>query len=73
MEGLIPFLYKAIVMYKRERSLSLVLFSDHESPSTDGYYMRLPGDSSADFGPSALRQFGSERHEMLETKLSSTS
>ncbi|KAF2535658.1 hypothetical protein F2Q70_00006906 [Brassica cretica] len=46
MEGLIPFLYKAIVMYKRERSLSSVLFSDHDSPSTAGYYMRLPGDSS---------------------------
>ncbi|KAF8105096.1 hypothetical protein N665_0163s0066 [Sinapis alba] len=74
MEGLIPFLYKAIViMYKRERSLSLVLFSDHNYPSTAGYYTRLPGDSSADIGPSALRQVGSERHEMFETKSSHSS
>ncbi|RID43072.1 hypothetical protein BRARA_J02906 [Brassica rapa] len=73
MEGLIPFLYKAIVMYKRERSLSSVLFSDHDSHSTAGYYMRLPGDSSADFGPSALRRFGSGRHDMFERKLSRTS
>ncbi|KAG2243947.1 hypothetical protein Bca52824_094200 [Brassica carinata] len=44
MEGLIPFLYKAIVMYKIERSLSSVLFSDHDSPPLI-LDLRLSGDS----------------------------
>ncbi|KAL0842528.1 hypothetical protein Bca101_015773 [Brassica carinata] len=52
MEGLIPFLYKAFVMYKRERRFSSILFNDHHSPSTAGYYTRLLEDSSASSGPS---------------------
>ncbi|ESQ40125.1 hypothetical protein EUTSA_v10015182mg [Eutrema salsugineum] len=71
MEGLIPFLYKAIVMYRRERNLSLVLFSDHHSPSTAGYYMRLPDDSLDEFRPSDLRRFRSDRLGLFETTSSS--
>ncbi|CAN7037113.1 unnamed protein product [Brassica oleracea var. botrytis] len=62
MEGLIPFLYKAVVMYKREGSFSSALLSDHHSPSTSGYYMRLPDDSSGRFRTSDLRRFGTDRH-----------
>ncbi|XP_078154437.1 uncharacterized protein LOC144549542 [Carex rostrata] len=44
MEGLIPFVYKAIVQYRNcgQVSLGSLLF-DHEPPPS--YYMRLPGDS----------------------------
>ncbi|CAN6804987.1 unnamed protein product [Brassica oleracea var. botrytis] len=73
MEGLIPFLYKAFVMYKRERRFSSVLFSDHHSPSTAGYYTRLLEDSPASSGPSDLRLLGPNRLGMLETKSSPTS
>ncbi|KFK24606.1 hypothetical protein AALP_AA8G001000 [Arabis alpina] len=73
MEGLIPFLYKAMVMYKREGSFSSVLLSDHHSPSTSGYYMRLPGDSSSGrFRTSDLRRFGADRLGLLETASSSS-
>lgn len=43
MEGLIPFVYKAIVQYRNcgQVSLGSLLF-DEPPPS---YYMRLPGDS----------------------------
>ncbi|WZZ92487.1 hypothetical protein YC2023_121066 [Brassica napus] len=54
MEGLIPFLYKAIVMYKIERSLSSVLFSDHDSPPLI-LDLRLSGDSDQNV-----------RHDMFE-------
>ncbi|ESQ40127.1 hypothetical protein EUTSA_v10015172mg [Eutrema salsugineum] len=73
MEGLIPFLYKAFVVYKREGSFSSVLLSDHHSSSTSGYYMRLPGDSSGRFRRSDLRRFGSDRLGLLETTTSSSS
>uniref|UniRef100_J3M7U0 Uncharacterized protein n=1 Tax=Oryza brachyantha TaxID=4533 RepID=J3M7U0_ORYBR len=44
MEGFIPFIYKAIVQYKKEGQVSLGdLFFDEPSPSTS--YFRLPGDS----------------------------
>ncbi|KAG7549201.1 hypothetical protein ISN45_Aa06g001230 [Arabidopsis thaliana x Arabidopsis arenosa] len=72
MEGLIPFLYKAIVMYKREGSFSSVLLSDHHSPSNTGYYMRLPGDSSGRFRTSDRRRFGTDRLGLLETTPSSS-
>ncbi|KAG5413957.1 hypothetical protein IGI04_001524 [Brassica rapa subsp. trilocularis] len=45
MEGLIPFLYKAMVMYKREGSFSSVFLSDHHShqlPVTTGYFLAIP-------------------------------
>lgn len=73
MEGLIPFLYKAIVMYKREGSVSSVLLSDHHSPSTSGYYMRLAGESSGRFRTSDLRRLGTDRLGLLETTTSSPS
>ncbi|XP_019097234.1 PREDICTED: uncharacterized protein LOC109131118 [Camelina sativa] len=73
MEGLIPFLYKAIVMYKREGSFSSVLLSDHHSPSNSGYYMRLPGDSSSGrFRTSDRRRFGTDRLGLLGTTPSSS-
>ncbi|WZY79908.1 hypothetical protein YC2023_026294 [Brassica napus] len=72
MEGLIPFLYKAFVMYKRERRFSSVLFSDHHSSRTAGYYTRLLEDSSAGSRPSDLRRLGPDRLGMLETKSSPT-
>ncbi|XP_019089964.1 PREDICTED: uncharacterized protein LOC109128303 [Camelina sativa] len=73
MEGLIPFLYKAIVMYKREGSFSSVLLSDHHSPSNSGYYMRLPGDSSGRFRTSDRRRFGTDRLGLFGTTPSSPS
>ncbi|KAG2335031.1 hypothetical protein Bca4012_016023 [Brassica carinata] len=72
MEGLIPFLYKAFVMYKRERRFSSILFNDHHSPSTAGYYTRLLEDSSVSSGPSDLRRLGPDRLGILETKSSPT-
>ncbi|KAJ0247249.1 hypothetical protein HA466_0166820 [Hirschfeldia incana] len=45
MEGLIPFLYKAMVMYKREESFSSVLLTDHHShqlPVTTGGFLATP-------------------------------
>uniref|UniRef100_A0A0D9WH94 Uncharacterized protein n=1 Tax=Leersia perrieri TaxID=77586 RepID=A0A0D9WH94_9ORYZ len=43
MEGFIPFIYKAIVQYRKEGQVSLGdLFFDEPSPSS---YFRLPGDS----------------------------
>ncbi|KAF8089839.1 hypothetical protein N665_0496s0046 [Sinapis alba] len=74
MEGLIPFLYKAFVMYKRERRFSSVLFNDadHHSSRTAGYYTRLLEDSSPSSGPYDLRRLGPDRLRMLETKSSPT-
>ncbi|CAN7070054.1 unnamed protein product [Brassica rapa subsp. trilocularis] len=69
MEGLIPFLYKAMVMYKREGSFSSALLSDHHSPSISGYYMRLPGDSSGRFRTSDLRRFGTNLWHVQFSKM----
>ncbi|KAG8085790.1 hypothetical protein GUJ93_ZPchr0010g10865 [Zizania palustris] len=45
MEGFIPFIYRAIVQYRKEGQVSLgVLFFDEPSPSSSSYF-RLPGDS----------------------------
>ncbi|WZZ28455.1 hypothetical protein YC2023_011856 [Brassica napus] len=62
MEGLIPFLYKAMVMYKREGSFSSLLLSDHHShqlPVTTGDFLATPPvyferQSSGDLGPTVL-------------------
>ena len=62
MEGLIPFLYKAMVMYKREGSFSSVFLSDHHShqfPVTTGDFLATPPvyferQSSGDLGPTVL-------------------
>ncbi|GAA0148160.1 hypothetical protein LIER_07681 [Lithospermum erythrorhizon] len=47
MEGLIPFVYRAIIQYKNGGRLALAgpwrLVGDEASPSAS--YMRLPGDS----------------------------
>ncbi|XP_072997880.1 uncharacterized protein [Typha latifolia] len=43
MEGLIPFVYRAIVQYKNDGNVSLGSLMLNESPSAS--YMRLPGDS----------------------------
>ncbi|PAN19172.1 hypothetical protein GQ55_3G244900 [Panicum hallii var. hallii] len=44
MEGLIPFIYRAVVQYRKEGQVSFgdLLFDE---PSTTSYF-RLPGDSS---------------------------
>ncbi|KAL6841328.1 hypothetical protein ACP4OV_028846 [Aristida adscensionis] len=44
MEGLIPFIYRAVVQYRKEGQVSLgdLLFDVEPSPSS---YFRLPGDS----------------------------
>ncbi|CAD6271954.1 unnamed protein product [Miscanthus lutarioriparius] len=43
MEGLIPFIYRAIVQYKKEGQVSVGdLFFDEPSPTS---YFHLPGDS----------------------------
>ncbi|CAF2046804.1 hypothetical protein HID58_035187 [Brassica napus] len=62
MEGLIPFLYKAMVMYKREGSFSSVLLSDHHShqlPVTTRDFLATPPvyferQTSGDLGPTVL-------------------
>ncbi|KAG5414919.1 hypothetical protein IGI04_002486 [Brassica rapa subsp. trilocularis] len=62
MEGLILFLYKAMVMYKREGSFSSVFLSDHHShqlPVTTGYFLATPlvyfeRQTSGDFGLTVL-------------------
>ncbi|KAL3639504.1 hypothetical protein CASFOL_017411 [Castilleja foliolosa] len=43
MEGLIPFVYKAIVQYKNGGQENIIGTWLNESPSAS--YMRLPGDS----------------------------
>ncbi|KAL6619120.1 hypothetical protein ACP70R_034259 [Stipagrostis hirtigluma subsp. patula] len=44
MEGLIPFIYRAIVQYRKEGQVSIGdLFFDDPSPTSS--YFRLPGDS----------------------------
>lgn len=52
MEGLIPFVYKAIIDYKNTRQGGMT----SESPL--GSYMRLPGDSGR-FEMSDIQLFGS--------------
>nr|VDC73690.1 unnamed protein product [Brassica rapa] len=62
MEGLILFLYKAMVMYKREGSFSSVFLSDyhsHQLPVTTGYFLATPPvyferQTSGDFGLTVL-------------------
>ncbi|KAG5582439.1 hypothetical protein H5410_053066 [Solanum commersonii] len=60
MEGLIPFVYKAIVEYKNGRGTWM-----SESPSTS--YMKLPGDSRR-YETSDLQIFGH-----VDTMFSTTS
>ncbi|XP_060176471.1 uncharacterized protein LOC132606839 [Lycium barbarum] len=64
MEGLIPFVYKAIVEYKNGRTTWM-----NESPSAS--YMRLPGDSGR-FETSDIQLFG-HVDTMFSTTSSSTS
>ncbi|KAG8042935.1 hypothetical protein GUJ93_ZPchr0465g6477 [Zizania palustris] len=46
MEGFIPFIYRAVVQYRKEGQVSLGdLFFDEPSPSPSSSYFRLPGDS----------------------------
>nr|VDC65709.1 unnamed protein product [Brassica rapa] len=62
MEGLITFLYKAMVMNKREGSFSSVLPSDHPShqlPVTTGDFLAtspvyFERQTSGDLGPTVL-------------------
>ncbi|GJN14596.1 hypothetical protein PR202_gb01441 [Eleusine coracana subsp. coracana] len=43
MEGLIPFIYRAVVQYRKEGQVSFAdLFFDEPSPTS---YFHLPGDS----------------------------
>ncbi|CAL4901100.1 unnamed protein product [Urochloa decumbens] len=44
MEGLIPFIYRAVVQFKKEGQVSFtdLLFDEPSSPTS---YFRLPGDS----------------------------
>ncbi|KAF8719572.1 hypothetical protein HU200_024308 [Digitaria exilis] len=43
MEGLIPFIYRAVAQYRKEGQVSFTdLFFDEPSPTS---YFRLPGDS----------------------------
>ncbi|CAL5095305.1 unnamed protein product [Urochloa decumbens] len=43
MEGIIPFIYRAVVQYRKEGQVSFTdLLFDEPSPSS---YFRLPGDS----------------------------
>ncbi|KAJ8747092.1 hypothetical protein K2173_001710 [Erythroxylum novogranatense] len=56
MEGLIPFVYKAIMQYKNGNQSPLSSWLA-DSPSTS--YMRLPGDSGR-FQASEIRLFGSD-------------
>ncbi|XP_044962636.1 uncharacterized protein LOC123415103 [Hordeum vulgare subsp. vulgare] len=64
MEGLIPFIYRAVAQYRKEGQVSLadLLFDDpSSSPTATSAYFRLPGDSgrhqlfSADYGTAARR------------------
>ncbi|MCD7459300.1 hypothetical protein HAX54_040561 [Datura stramonium] len=65
MEGLIPFVYKAIVEYKNGRATWMP-----ESPSAS--YMRLPGDSGR-FETSDLQIFGHADSIFSTTSSSSSS
>ncbi|KAH7867258.1 hypothetical protein Vadar_031004 [Vaccinium darrowii] len=56
MEGLIPFVYRAIVQYKSGNGQGLIDTWLNESPSAS--YMRLPGDSGR-FQTSDLNVFRS--------------
>ncbi|CAK7342804.1 unnamed protein product [Dovyalis caffra] len=57
MEGLIPFVYRAIVQYKNGNEAGPLGTWFSESPSAS--YMRLPGDSGR-FQTSDIRIFGSD-------------
>ncbi|KAK4377521.1 hypothetical protein RND71_003817 [Anisodus tanguticus] len=65
MEGLIPFVYKAIVEYKNGRATWMP-----ESPSAS--YMRLPGDSGR-FETSDIQLFGHAESMFSTTSSSSPS
>ncbi|KAJ9185255.1 hypothetical protein P3X46_004910 [Hevea brasiliensis] len=56
MEGLIPFVYRAIMQYKNGKEGPLGSWLN-DSPSA--HYMRLPGDSGR-FQASEIRLFGSD-------------
>ncbi|GMI81067.1 hypothetical protein like AT5G02090 [Hibiscus trionum] len=55
MEGLIPFVYKAIVQYKNGREGHVLATRFHESPSPS--YIRLPTGDSGRFHPSDKQLF----------------
>ncbi|KAG6771591.1 hypothetical protein NC651_015634 [Populus alba x Populus x berolinensis] len=57
MEGLIPFVYRAIIQYKNGKEAGPLGSWFSESPSAS--YMRLPGDSGR-FQTSDIRIFGSD-------------
>jgi hypothetical protein len=80
MEGLTPFIYRAVAQYRKEGQVSLGdLFFDEPSPSSPtSSYFRLPGDSgryqlftqtssSADSGAvGAARRSPANRRRTLE-------
>jgi hypothetical protein len=79
MEGLIPFIYRAVAQYRKEGQVSFGdLFFDEPSPSSPtSCYFRLPGDSgryqlftqtsSADSGAAgAARRSPPHRRRTLE-------
>ncbi|KQK05933.1 uncharacterized protein LOC100838578 [Brachypodium distachyon] len=47
MEGLIPFIYRAVAQYRKEGQVSFgdLFFDDPSSSPTTSSYFRLPGDS----------------------------
>ncbi|BAT97185.1 hypothetical protein LR48_Vigan11g124200 [Vigna angularis] len=68
MEGLIPFVYKAIMQYKNGRQGPIVSWLCDSSSYS---YMKLPGDSGR-FQTSASSLFGSE-YVLSSTSSSSSS
>ncbi|KAM3410871.1 hypothetical protein ACQJBY_002844 [Aegilops geniculata] len=77
MEGLIPFIYRAVAQYRKEGQVSLadLLFDEQpsSSPTAASAYFRLPGDSgrhqlfSADSGVAgAARRSPPHRRRTME-------
>ncbi|KAG4205118.1 hypothetical protein ERO13_A04G084700v2 [Gossypium hirsutum] len=71
MEGLIPFVYRAIVQYKSGKEDHVLATWFNESPSAS--YMRLPTGDSDRFQISDDRIFESDNYGKFSTSSSSSS
>ncbi|KAG2685883.1 hypothetical protein I3760_10G146900 [Carya illinoinensis] len=63
MEGLIPFVYRAIMQYKHEKEIPTALGSYWFNESPSASYMRLPGSDSGRFQTSDIELFCSSDHQ----------
>ncbi|KAK8613130.1 hypothetical protein V6N13_100903 [Hibiscus sabdariffa] len=71
MEGLIPFVYRAIVQYKNGKEDHVLASWFNDSPSAS--YMRLPTGDSGRFQTSGVRVFESDNYGSSSSPISTSS